>query len=188
MTDQTTERQWWKKEGDHYHVTIQMHHNQPPMYGGGEMGHDDRFSLWFYPAWDSFMVAEALTAVGLKDEHGGPDEDAMMTAFHARTDKSSGHAPPREDDPAADVFWIMGSEVEMKRLANYWGGIAIADVDHVGGDDSYYDYYPDYLDGLWQLCRALDFPDPYMAAASHAWSTRYEGDPEADSLIPTYNR
>jgi hypothetical protein len=180
--------QWWKKEGDHYRVTIQMYHNHPPTWGDTEQGQDRNYSLWFMTAWDSFMVAEALTAVGLCDEHHQPDEEAMRKAWEARTGRSSGHAPPREEDTGLDVYWLMGSEVELKRFANHWASQAINDCQYVGGDDTYYDYYPDYLAGLWQLCHALDFPQPYKDAAANAWSTRYEGDPEAQDLIPPYDK
>jgi hypothetical protein len=188
MTVQTTERPWWKKDGDHYRVTIQMYHNHPPLWGDTEQGQDHNFSLWFHTAWDSFMVAEALCANDLTDGHGQPDDEAMRKAWDQAVGPMTGHAPPQEVETGLDVFWLMGSEVEMKRLANHWADSAIQDCQYVGGDDSYYDYYPDYLAGLWQLCRALDYPDPYLAAASNAWSTRYEGDEEAKSLIPPYDK
>jgi hypothetical protein len=180
--------EWWKTEGDGSRITVQMYHNHPPCGHTSEQGHDPAFSLWMHHGWNPFMVTEAFVASGLVTYDSPALSQAIDKAYKAATASTTGHQPPREDDNNMDVFWLMGSVVELKRFANHWSKLAIDDAAYIGGDDSYYDYYPDFLAGLWQLCRALDYPDPYKDAAANAWATRYDGDDEAQDLIPPYDK
>jgi hypothetical protein len=184
-----TTQHWIRKEGGGLTVTVQMYHNWPPQPHIGETGPGR--NVWMMQAWNTHMVASAFEASGCGAVHPGDhavdpqDTVPYVKAYHAATASNTGHAPPMEDTPDMDVFWLMGSEKDLRELADWWSAVAIADAATVSGDDSYFDYYPDYLSGLHQLCVALDYPDAINKAVNAALEGSYANDEEAADLLPS---
>jgi hypothetical protein len=81
-------------------------------------------------------------------------------------------------DAMMDVYRITGEDAQLVAFAESWAQEAIYECDGVSGDDSYYDYYPDYLHGLAQLCDQIGHLDPIQKAVAYAKETRYADDEE----------
>lgn len=169
MTD--PQPKWWSDDS----VTIAMYHNSPPALPTSEQGGEPN-QPWCHLGWHS---ETALACLG-----GAFDEAPMWEVYERHLANATPHALPHDSDPGMDVWWIMGKPEQLRALADHWADIAVADAETVGGDDTYYDYYPDYLNGLWQLCVAINYPDPINRAKGAAFNGPYAGDPEAVDLMP----
>jgi hypothetical protein len=94
----------------------------------------------------------------------------------------------KDDEAGEDRYQVRGTREDLQHMAILWMYYAIDGIKTIGADDGYYDYYPDYLRGLKQLCEAIDDPAPYKTARRQAFKERYDGDPEAVDLIPEWGR
>lgn len=95
---------------------------------------------------------------------------------------------------ASNIFILRASEMQLIRTAIAFKDILIDTLDGLGGDDSVFDYYPDAVEVLYQLCKVL--PDPvvgkyiYELVINTAWSRVYgtEGNEwgTIDNCFPTW--
>ena len=119
--------------------------------------------------WEGYRDTELVNALGWTDDH---HEAGVIAAWNA---VCHFHDCPRvfEQDMAetlagelelATVFlitcWGTLDEIgyELARYAMWIGAALAKDCDKVGGDDSYYDYFPDGMNGFLQLCKGLGEP------------------------------
>lgn len=175
------------------HITIQMYHNNPPVREIGETNNDP---VWCRQAWDEFRASEVLShaCFDAPVRYGTEDSDKLDSliakAFKGiiEADKHSAdvnnHQPmhlTHGEDSGYDIYVLMGTEEQLKALADNWAEAIITDAPSVGGDDSYFDYFPDYVDGLRQLCSQSGYHAPYNRAieALVAETSAYHNDPEA---------
>lgn len=150
-------------------VVLQMYHNHPPNLHISEAG--EQGVVWMRTAWDNNCEEAACLAVGGSiDAYSEKDkafvEEGVARAYKGMVIKWLEHELPGFNlpfgmEPGAAVFHLLGNDEKMKKLADHWAEMAIGDGGNVGGDDSYFDYYPDYLEGLHQLCQQIDYPDAY---------------------------
>lgn len=148
-------------------VSIQMYHNDPPIPRTYECS---RYNVWMHVAWRSHEAYEILEIAlpGLNDDEV---DELHRRVFQERVkDLCEGESefprPTYEDDEVGfdmDWFVLMGTRQELMAAVLGWAADAqgFARRGNVSGDDTYYDYFPDYIDGLRQLCVSIDHPDPH---------------------------
>jgi hypothetical protein len=167
-------------------IVIQMYHNHPPTPAISEQG-NPKTQPWMRVVWDGNCEEAAQLASGLdsSSENGPGVTRAYNQMVIQWLEKDfPGHELPFGKEHGAAVFHLLGTMDQMTSLANRWAAIAIEDAMYVSGDDSYYDYYPDYLNGLHQLCEQIGWHRPYNEVRKHvkAEGAPYEDDEE--DLIP----
>jgi hypothetical protein len=167
------------------HITIQMCHNLPPTSLVSEMGDN---SVWCLQLWDHYHASIAI-AEACFDGNWEKAEPAIERAYNRIVDGEM-----KSDDPLTlsegrdynlDIFILHSSDEELRAFADKWADIAIKDLPNVGGDDTHYDYYPDYISGLHQLCSQIQYPDPYNRFHDALWATGspYLDDPETPDMF-----
>lgn len=141
--------------------------------------------------WDGHMDTAILT------EEVGLSNDQIQKFYTARVNWTSDHTepleyhtevPPLDPNERADVFLLhIWGEVEnyKKQFA-----LALEDMAHdsssVGGDDSYFDYYPDRWFVYHQIAQALGMKEEYEKARQIPLTGRYVEDDEKEDLIPAW--
>jgi hypothetical protein len=160
-------------------VYIQMYHNNPPTRTISETGSKD---IWCRTMWDyNCQQAAEIAAPG--------DEARVQEAFRqlVLADLPEGFKLPFGDDTGCNVFHLLGSDQEFASLVDTWAKEIQGDVANVGGDDSHYDYFPDYVAGLHQLCQQLGTDEAKIAYNETLDvvqnSEAYRDDPETEDLF-----
>ena len=84
------------------------------------------------------------------------------------------------DDCVADAYvWrIGGTKRNLENWAKQFANDVIEHMKTVGGDDSYYDYFPNYVDMFYAVCRELDLKKLYCETIDIVLSGRYVDDDE----------
>lgn len=165
-----------KKKDKALDILIGMYHNAPPLPMGGDAHSgklEDMPKVWCNLIWDTFMITEALEeALGKKADKAIDKHFASILAGQ--------HYPKDNADPVSwgdvcrdhDVYRLMGTVGEMTKLARRWALDIKHSAEDVGGDDSYFDYFPDYVGGFLSLCKALD--NAGEGHAKHIYEDVYE--------------
>lgn len=152
-------------------VVIQMYHDSPPK-------HKD---VWMRAAWNydirSSAELSAAIALGLENPQSmTTQEDARVVAAVEKTfelmvlkDIRRHHKPDdyellEGNDLGYGVYVLTGKAEAFVALADHWSRECIKDNGNIGGDDSYFDYFPDFCEGLWQLCKQINYPDAWNKA------------------------
>jgi hypothetical protein len=168
------------------HVSIQMCHNNPPTAITSEIGDH---AVWCLQLWDNWNASVAIAEGCFKGNHNKAEKavirayDRILNGYEKSTDLLT-LSEGRQHD--LDIFILRADDDAMKALANKWADDAIKELPDVGGDDSHYDYFPDFVNGLHQLCSQIQFPDPYNRFHDALYSTPsgYTDDPETPDLFP----
>lgn len=82
-----------------------------------------------------------------------------------------------------DAYVVSGPPDTVKKYVLQALDAVVEDAAAVGGDDSYFDYYPDAVYVMLQLCIALGLKDEFAVAREAIILRRYEDDPDE---IPTW--
>lgn len=167
-------------------VVIQMYHNHPPTPEISEIG-NPKGQPWMRVAWDSNSEEAAQLGSGL--EVGDDTGPGVARAYHHMVMKwlekdFPGHDLPYGMEPGAALFHLLGNDEQMISLANRWAAIAIEDSVSVSGDDTYYDYYPDFLMGLRQLCEQIQYHMPYNEVRKHVTEAGAPYEDDTEETIP----
>jgi hypothetical protein len=168
------------------HVTIQMCHNNPPTAITSEIGDH---AVWCLQLWDHWNASVAISHACF-DGDFDKAEKAIEKAYNSILDGYEKSTDPLTLSEGRqyylDVFILRSDTDTMKALANKWADYAIQELPGVGGDDSHYDYFPDFVSGLHQLCSQIQFPDPYnrFHDALNLIPSGYTDDPETPDLFP----
>jgi hypothetical protein len=167
------------------HITIQMCHNNPPTSLVSEIGD---YTVWCLQLWDHYRASVAI-AEGCFDGDWDKAEPAVERAYNRIVDgEMKSHEPltlSEGRDYNLDIFILRAPTTELKAFAQHWANTAIEYLPNVGGDDTHYDYYPDFISGLHQLCSQLNYPEPYNHFHDALWATGspYLDDPEAPDMF-----
>jgi hypothetical protein len=170
-------------------VVIQMYHNNPPVPEASETG--DRGSVWMRVVWDHNCESAAEYAAGQKNKED--DESGVGRAYRIMvTDwlyrEMNSYQLPMGKETGASVFHLTGQEPTLRNLARTWSNelLAEAESEHgIGGDDSYFDYFPDYVEGLHQLCSQVDgAKEIYNHAHQQLTKAGAPYDPEYENAEP----
>ena len=172
------------------HITIQMCHNAPPTARMSEIGDH---SVWTLHLWDYHNASQAISYAFL--DEGSDFTRATDKATNALVDKAykgiiESYRKSTDplilsegEDSGLDVFILRADTDNLRMLADRWADDAIKDLPNVGGDDTYFDYYPDYLSGLHQLCSQLGYPEPYNRFHDALVADdKYPNDPEEEGI------
>jgi hypothetical protein len=164
-------------------VVIQMYHNTPPTRPISEVAQG---SPWMRVVWDSNAEEAAQIA--------GSDPGVARAYHHMVIQWLEGDFPshdlPYGMEPGAAIFHLLGRDEQMKELADLWRGMIEMEAENgqVTGDDTYFDYFPDFMNGLRQLCEQIDYPAAYNSAQRFVTAKGAPYDPEhpafEDELIP----
>lgn len=163
---------------------IQMYHNNPPTRYVSETGNVD---LWCTELW-GYQIEEAVLIAG--------GDEAVEQTFASMIDASlkevqaahPGYELPLGVTLGAAVYLLRGDRAQFRALAGKWATELIETMksEHgISGDDSYFDYFPDYCEGLYQLCQQIDYPEPWNESKQtlEAPGAPYApGDPPEDLL------
>jgi hypothetical protein len=157
-------------------VVIQMYHNHPPVAAISEVG--DKQIVWMRVAWDNNCEEAAQIAgsdLGVAEAY-----EKMVTQWLKA--EFDGYVLPLGPEAGASVFHLLGTDTDMQKLADNWrAGIEQwAESGYVSGDDTYFDYFPDYVHGLEQLCKQINYPEAFNQA--HRFITQ-PGAPYAEGTI-----
>lgn len=93
-------------------------------------------------------------------------------------------------DQTANAVFVRARADVLYDVAHDFAFTLIADAPDVSGDDTYFDYFPDAMQALYQLCRAVDTPETkrlYLETRDTCYHARYDDDIEfdtVDSLAP----
>ena len=151
---------FWRVRGKQYSITLQLYHNQPPgMYGGENAYHlptsDNNMvkNIHASQAWDSFET-EGLIGAAMKPFSNRQIANGMKRAYEVALNLNW-YERPVEDDLDINVYHLSGSKENFVKYAQVWADALVKEAPLVGGDDSYFDYFPDEVGGLLQLCKAI---------------------------------
>lgn len=141
-------------------VVIQMYHNHPPISTISEVG--QKQIAWMRVVWDT-GCEEAANIAG-SDQGVAEAYQRMVMKF--MDFEFDGYKLPFGPEAGAAVFHILGSDVQMTQLAVIWRAEIErwAESGYVSGDDTYFDYFPDFVEGLRQLCEQTGLPHVYNEA------------------------
>lgn len=178
---ETTNPTWFDISNDGGTVLISMHHNNPPCRFVSEMGEKD--IVWCLWVWDGTFACDVLaqqvpTNVELSE---ALDRIYYKYVTHTPSKTATTLLPYDHGEVFANVFRIMGTMDALTTLARIWAKEIISSP--ISGDDTYYDYLPDYTCGLWQLCKAIDGKYIYDEVITYLKNGPYKGDVEFKYLI-----
>ena len=150
-------------KGDTINVVITMYHNAPPVVEASSECSDGDI-VWMRQDWDEFKFSQLIS-------HAFPKltekqiANALSRAWQTQCadwDRHDGGIRPTQDWASeANVFTLMGNTSQFHELAKRWASSIADEFANLGGDDSTYDYFPDYVDGFQQLCQAIDAGELY---------------------------
>ncbi|KKK62814.1 hypothetical protein LCGC14_3000580 [marine sediment metagenome] len=170
------------RKGDSIKVLISMMHNDPPLQVPSNCGKGDL--VWMRQDWDEFAYSQLITAA-FPDLTSPEVEKALDRAWNVQCEYWDRHddaiRPSESWAREADVFYLSGTSDEFLAFARRWADSIKWEFDNLGGDDSTYDYFPDYVDGFRQLCQALDATGLYKDTVANI--TRYYRDDVGEELI-----
>ena len=152
----------FSKQGPSTRVLITMCHNDPPLRFPSECGAAD--VAWMRQDWDAYEYRELIQHAfpKLTEKQVG---NALSRAWQAQCDYwdryDDGIRPTQDWATQANVFFLMGNTFQLNDLAKRWASSIADEFANLGGDDSTYDYFPDYVDGFQQLCQAIDAGELY---------------------------
>jgi hypothetical protein len=93
------------------------------------------------------------------------------------------YAHPQPVDPIdesdayhATIYDVCGTEHDLRSWARIFSDELIQESPHIGGDDSYYDYFPDHVNMFYQVCRELDLKMLYEYTLQRIKELRYHVD------------
>jgi hypothetical protein len=135
---------------------LQMHHNVPPARMIGESGTQE---IWCRTMWD-YNTSRAAEIVS------NGNEEAVLKAYRQMVsqDLPKGFGLPFGEDVMASVFHLLGRDEQFAGLVDTWAKEIQAEARQgVGGDDSHFDYFPDYVEGLHQLCSQIGSTEAKIA-------------------------
>jgi hypothetical protein len=171
-------------------VVIQMYHNNPPTRPISESG--EKGTVWCSELWDHEAEEAARWAAGWDGSIGPkmldeaqPVVDAVYQRMVVDDLKREGldvlEMFPYGNDTGAAVFVLRGNRDTLVALAEQWSTELVAEMNGgIGGDDSYFDYFPDYCDGLHQLCKQINYPDAWNTAKELLEAPGAPYDPDND--------
>ena len=162
-----------------------MYHNDPPLRFPSECGDAD--VAWMRQEWDEYEYSELIRKAfpKLTDKQ---ITNALSRAWQAQCDSWDRHddgiRPTQDWAGEASVFLFMGNEFQLNDLAKRWAASITSEFASLGGDDSTYDYFPDYVDGFQQLCQAIGAGDLYKETVAPIF-IHYRDVVGEELIIPT---
>ena len=90
----------------------------------------------------------------------------------------------KDPDTGATYLELSGTEEDFQKWIKYLGKYIVDEAPNVGGDDTFFDYYPDLLDTFAQVCHAFDKNDYCLNMLNtptmhkHYWNRGAELGPE----------
>ena len=171
------------RKGDSIQVLICMMHNDPPLQAPSSCGESDLVQM--LQDWDEFVYSELVTAA-FPDLAPSEVEKALDRAWDVQCkswDMHDGAIRPSESwAREASVFYLMGTKGQFILLARRWADSIKWEFERLGGgDDSTYDYFPDYIDGFHQLCQAIVAAALYKETVADIF--RYYRDDVREELV-----
>ena len=172
-----------KTRNDNCHITIIDHHSEYPM------PKFDNISI--YQRWDGCTnhdVIESALSVLSPDAPELTDEQTFAIMhkhlFDASVPECNRLALPHNmidltpDWVYIDIYEIIGSIDNLKSFANVFANDVILQSNSVGGDNSYYDYFPNYCKMFYAVCHELNLKQLYIDTynALHTDNSPYADD------------
>ena len=182
---------FWRVRGKQYSITLQLYHNEPPgMYGGENWQHlptsenDVVRNIRVRQVWDSFETEELIGAA-MKPFSNRQIANGMKRAYESALDLNW-YERPVEDNIDISVFHLSGSKEDFVKYTQAWADALVNEAPQVGGDDSYFDYFPDEVGGLLQLCKAIKAEELYRQAYAKILAAYTAHDCYEDGLISAW--
>jgi hypothetical protein len=123
---------------------------------------------------------------------GGDDYDDAFGTYLMRETADYVVVPTTSLDGFQDGVFIHATEDQLMEAARKFSRTLIQDLEGLGGDDSVYDYYPDAIEALYQLCVGIGSADArveYEMTINNAWEEQYKavGEfPTIDTCFPAW--
>jgi hypothetical protein len=126
--------------------------------------------------WDSWDDESAYEDAGFTL----PERKRMLQAklLHMTDMHPSDAVPIAGRNDGTSLLVLRGSYEKVRAHVANWLKEVAEDAVGVGGDDSYFDYYPDNFYVAGQLCDVLDLREELKAATMRAVELRYHDDTE----------
>jgi hypothetical protein len=165
-----------RNEKDYCEMTIVDYHRE---YNMPKHPFVDMTMVWNGYDVESIIDA-AFKAIGFNDESKwkvcSMTEDIMYAVFK-QMHCTGVNALPKPIESITDdemymyVWRVRGSYNDLKSWARQFRNNITHESHSVGGDDSYFDYFPNYMNMFWQVCHELELEEYYRSA--YDYITKY---------------